>query len=222
MQEKRCGFGSWVRKVPWRRARQPTPVFLPGESHGQRSRISGHRVAKGPQDCKESDTTEVTEHAHAYILFPNWILISLKLGSSIMLLLYMEEHWAQYAVFTLLSDYFWGAHIFKTLFCTHRTSSISEVTCDDLIFSEDAYFFFALAEYFNSCYFAILFVLGIFIWSYIAKLCVSITKEFTEHLLKMYYDWEHVLKNYKTYIMSFKNPRRIHTQGINRKLCWWE
>ena len=27
----------WVRKIPWRRAWQPTPVFLPGESHGQRS-----------------------------------------------------------------------------------------------------------------------------------------------------------------------------------------
>ena len=28
---------SQVRKIPWKRARQPTPVFLPGESHGQRS-----------------------------------------------------------------------------------------------------------------------------------------------------------------------------------------
>ena len=28
---------SWVSKIPWRRAWQPTPVFLPGESHGQRS-----------------------------------------------------------------------------------------------------------------------------------------------------------------------------------------
>ena len=27
----------WVGKVPWRRAWQPTPIFLPGESHGQRS-----------------------------------------------------------------------------------------------------------------------------------------------------------------------------------------
>ena len=26
------GFDPWVRKIPWRRARQPTPVFLPGES----------------------------------------------------------------------------------------------------------------------------------------------------------------------------------------------
>ena len=30
-------FSPWVRKIPWRRAWQPTPVFLPGESHGQRS-----------------------------------------------------------------------------------------------------------------------------------------------------------------------------------------
>ena len=31
--------GSWVRKIPWRRAQQPTPVFLPGEPHGQRSLV---------------------------------------------------------------------------------------------------------------------------------------------------------------------------------------
>ena len=34
---KRCGFDPWVGKIPWRRAWQPTPVFLPGESYGQRS-----------------------------------------------------------------------------------------------------------------------------------------------------------------------------------------
>jgi len=34
---KRCEFSPWVRKIPWRRAWQPTPVFLPGEFHGQRS-----------------------------------------------------------------------------------------------------------------------------------------------------------------------------------------
>ena len=33
----RCGFHPWVGKTPWRRAWQPTPVFLPGESQGQRS-----------------------------------------------------------------------------------------------------------------------------------------------------------------------------------------
>ena len=34
---KRLGFSPWVGKIPWRRARQLTPVFLPGKSHGQRS-----------------------------------------------------------------------------------------------------------------------------------------------------------------------------------------
>ena len=34
---KRCGFNPWVGKIPCRRAQQPTLVFLPGESHRQRS-----------------------------------------------------------------------------------------------------------------------------------------------------------------------------------------
>ena len=33
----RPGFDPWVGKIPWRREWQPTPVFSPGESHGQRS-----------------------------------------------------------------------------------------------------------------------------------------------------------------------------------------
>ena len=46
-------FDPWVRKIPWRRAWQPTPVFLPGESHGQRS-----LVGYSPWGHKELDTTE--------------------------------------------------------------------------------------------------------------------------------------------------------------------
>ena len=53
----RHGFNPQVRKIPWRRAWQPTPVFLPGESHGQRN-----MVGYSPWGRKESDTTEVTEH----------------------------------------------------------------------------------------------------------------------------------------------------------------
>src|SRR5574340_433307 len=30
-------FNLWVKKIPWKRKWQPTPVFLPGKSHGQRS-----------------------------------------------------------------------------------------------------------------------------------------------------------------------------------------
>ena len=36
---KRHEFDPWVRKIPWRRKWQLTPVFLPGESHGQRSLV---------------------------------------------------------------------------------------------------------------------------------------------------------------------------------------
>ena len=32
---RRCRFDPWVRKIPWRRKWQPTPVFPPGKSHGQ-------------------------------------------------------------------------------------------------------------------------------------------------------------------------------------------
>ena len=51
------GFNPRVRKIPWRRDWQPTPVFLPGEFHGQRSLVGysswGH---------KEVDTTEQVTH----------------------------------------------------------------------------------------------------------------------------------------------------------------
>ena len=54
-RSERCGFHLWVGKIPWRRAWQPTPVFLPGECHGQRS-LAGYR----PLSHKESDITEKT------------------------------------------------------------------------------------------------------------------------------------------------------------------
>ena len=50
---KRRRFDPCIRKIPWRRIWQPTPLFLPGESHGQRS-LAGY----SPQDLKESDMTE--------------------------------------------------------------------------------------------------------------------------------------------------------------------
>ena len=42
----------WVMKIPWRRKWQPTPVFLAGKSHGQRS-LEGY----SPWGCKELDAT---------------------------------------------------------------------------------------------------------------------------------------------------------------------
>ena len=53
LQCGRPGFDPWVGKIPRRRKRQPTPVFLPGESHGLRS-----LVGCSPWGHKESDMTE--------------------------------------------------------------------------------------------------------------------------------------------------------------------
>ena len=49
------GESSFSRKIPWRRKWQPTPVFLPGDSHGQRT-LAGY----SPWGRKESDMTEAT------------------------------------------------------------------------------------------------------------------------------------------------------------------
>ena len=51
-RHKRRGFNPWFGKIPWRRKWQPTPVFLPGKSHGQRS-LAGY----SPWGHKELDMT---------------------------------------------------------------------------------------------------------------------------------------------------------------------
>ena len=53
-RHKRHGF----RKMPWRRAWQPTPIFLPGESHGKRS-----LAFYSPSGHTELDTMDTTKYA---------------------------------------------------------------------------------------------------------------------------------------------------------------
>ena len=60
---RRHGFGPWVGKSPWRRKWQPTPVFLPGESNGQRSLAD-----YSPWGHKESGMTE-----HTRMPLPIWV-----------------------------------------------------------------------------------------------------------------------------------------------------
>ena len=60
-QCRRCRFDPWVGKISWRRKWQPTPEFLPGKSHRQRS-LAGY----SPWGHKGSDTTEwLNMQAHA-------------------------------------------------------------------------------------------------------------------------------------------------------------
>ena len=57
-RHRRHQFDPWLGEIPWRREWQPTPIFLSGESHGQRS-LASH----SPECRKESDMTEATQHA---------------------------------------------------------------------------------------------------------------------------------------------------------------
>ena len=49
---REMGLEPWMGKIPWRREWQPTPVFLPGEFHGQRGQVDGSPWVA------ESDMTE--------------------------------------------------------------------------------------------------------------------------------------------------------------------
>ena len=61
LQCRRPGFAPWVRKIAWRREWLPTPVFLPGEFHGQRSLL-----VYSPWGHKEAEITEWLSHFKHY------------------------------------------------------------------------------------------------------------------------------------------------------------
>ena len=80
---KRCGFNLWVRKIPWRRKWQPTPVFLPGESHGQRSlmgyspwgcrRVRHDLVTEQKQQKIHLKPLHLEDHFHTLDFIRTWI-----------------------------------------------------------------------------------------------------------------------------------------------------
>ena len=61
-QRRRCVLDPWVGKIPWRRKREPTPVFLPGESHGQTSLAS-----YSPRGHKRVRYNGTRTHTHAHL-----------------------------------------------------------------------------------------------------------------------------------------------------------
>ena len=61
-RQKRHGFIPYVRKISWRKAWEPTPVFLPGESHGQRNLVATvHSVAKSTTQLKRLSTLQAQD-----------------------------------------------------------------------------------------------------------------------------------------------------------------
>ena len=89
-------FQPWVGKTPWRRKWQPTPVFLPGKSHGQRSLV-GYSV----WGRKESDTNE-----HAWMqIMGLWEVFSLFFFSQHLLLTFLMSHDSVVALFQTQSSF---------------------------------------------------------------------------------------------------------------------
>ena len=60
---KRHSFDPWISNVPWRRAWEPTPVFLPG-----RIPWTEEPGCYSPWGCKESNMTEVTQHTRVFLI----------------------------------------------------------------------------------------------------------------------------------------------------------
>ena len=66
-------FDLWIRKIPWRRKWQRTPVFFPGKSHGQSLALYS------PWGHKELDTTEYTHtHTHTHISSSKYCILHLQ------------------------------------------------------------------------------------------------------------------------------------------------
>ena len=67
---RRRRFDPWVRKSPWRRKWQPTPIFLPGELHGQRSlagyTLCGHRVRRDWAHARTCARAHKHTHTHTH------------------------------------------------------------------------------------------------------------------------------------------------------------
>ena len=75
-RHRRQGFDVWVRKIPWRRKWQPTPVFLLGKFHGQRSLVGyspwGHKESDMTDTLTQTQTqTHTHTHTHTHTLSCN-------------------------------------------------------------------------------------------------------------------------------------------------------
>ena len=94
-RHKRHGFNLWVGKIPWRRAWQPTPLFLPGESHGQRSLMGYNPSADKSwtrlKRLSSSSSSMLSHFSHVLLLATPWTVAHqapLSMG------FFRQEYWS--------------------------------------------------------------------------------------------------------------------------------
>ena len=106
LQCRRPGFDPWVGKIPWRREWQPTPVFLPGEFHGQRS-LEDY----SPWGQKEPDMTEqLPLHSLGTVMAPVGVSFSL-------LMCYSEPYWGSQSTGNQLIRHLGPIWFYQFLLC---------------------------------------------------------------------------------------------------------
>ena len=107
MQVDIKGIGSipGVRKIPWRRTWQPTPVFWPGESQGQRS-----LVVYRPWGHKESERNNFVHYKPGgkSLSVPGWLLSSGSSGSTLLLALKTQKGGHRNVSHVHRTDYYSG------------------------------------------------------------------------------------------------------------------
>ena len=103
---RRPGFYPWVGKIPWRRKRQPTLVFLAGKSHGQRD-LEGY----SPYDCKRVGHDLAINNNNKY---PEAFTFVLCCSSMLLQLYYvLGKQWKKY----------WEQAIFQIFICLNIKST---------------------------------------------------------------------------------------------------
>jgi len=105
-RHKRCGFDPWVEKIPWRRKWQPTPVSLPGESHGQRS-LEGYSQSIVSQRVRNDWSNLACMHKKFSNVFCRYRQVYSKI--------YVEGHQSvQFSSVAQLCPTLWGSMDYST------------------------------------------------------------------------------------------------------------
>ena len=88
----RLGFDPWVRKVSWRRKWQPAPVFLPGESHGQRSLAGCSCGVAARRDGATNSATTTHGQIRAEKVGKDWHKLLVEAHPSLLHKWFYNEH----------------------------------------------------------------------------------------------------------------------------------
>ena len=121
--------------MPWSRAWQPTRVFLPGESHGQRS-LEGYR----PQGLKESDKTESTEHAlHTRNYYSKCFSVQLHNLNT----LYLRHFWSDVGWNSEFGGFYTMIYVTRSRAATYNKKKILHQLLSCLLFTRTLFLWFS-------------------------------------------------------------------------------